>query len=50
MRMHRRKNDAFCTSGVRSIKSLLVPNCLNIKYEFYGFSSDLIQTIKVTVK
>ena len=27
------------------MKLLLVPNCSNIRYEFYEFSGDLIETV-----
>ena len=35
----------FCTLEVGTIKLLLAPNCSNIKYEFYGFSSDLTKRL-----
>ena len=46
------KNDAFCKLGLETI--ILLATCnwvklLNIKYEFYGFIGDVIETIIINM-
>ena len=38
------KYDAFCTLGDRDDQTATHAKLLNIKYEFYGFSGDPIET------
>ena len=45
IRMHRRKNKTFCTSTGRDDQVATSAKLLDITYESYGFSSDLIETI-----
>ena len=42
--MQRKRTDSV-HQGLRTIKSLPVPKLLDIKYDFYGFIGDLIETI-----
>ena len=48
MRMHRRKKkyDTFCTSLGRDSQISISTELLDIIYESYGLSGDLIETIK----
>ena len=46
MRMQKEgKYDAFCTSLGRDAQITTCTKLLDIKYEFYGFSGDLMETI-----
>ena len=42
--MQRKRTDPV-HQGLRTIKSLPVPKLLDIKYDFYGFIGDLIETV-----
>ena len=44
-RMHRRKKDTLCTlHGGRNIQAHASTKFLDVKYELYGSSGDLIET------
>ena len=43
-RRRKKENDTFCTSG-RDDQIATRTKLFNIKYKFYGFGGDLIETI-----